>query len=625
MQTGKMSTAGTYVLVFSMLVLGAVSVQATEEFADPLGGASERQLSELAAAKKEAPLKRVAGDDELIARLPEDTTPTFEIRRVQLSGNTLLSDAELLGALPVVYYAGTKNAGEPSDHLYDFRALGQVVAEPGTARTVSARTIRGLTQYILSIYTKRGYAGIYVYVPSEAFGENKELKQGILPITIVEAKVSDVGVTSYNIQGEPVEKGWLKRSVLLDWSPIKEGQVARRKELDELVNLLNLNPDRYVSAVVSKGDEPDSLAVEYNVYEANPWHFFAQVDNAGTKDRQWTPRFGVINTNTLGFDDTLTLIYQTPLDKRAGDEFSAYGSYDFPVMGPRLRLNLFGGYNEFDIDGTGDIDFLGRGHFYGGTLRLNVLQHKGWFFDVTGTLSHLTSKLTPSLFPKELGSDVDIDQWGVGVELYRRDDMTDTRFALQRFASFDGSGDRELGLARAGAKSNFSIYTAAANHSRYLDADKIQNLSGSFRFITADERLHPSQMTAFGGMYSVRGYDEYEIIGDGGILASIQYEYDLVRHAQARRAQGAELTENNRKPFVRKFAPLAFMDYGQARIQDAGPHEHTDQELCSVGIGAKLELGDNFTGVIYYGYPLIATADTREGKGRINVGFLWRF
>ena len=41
-------------------------------------------------------------------------------------------------------------------------------------------------------------------------------------------------------------------------------------------------------------------------------------------------------------------------------------------------------------------------------------------------------------------------------------------------------------------------------------------------------------MTAFGGMYTVRGYDEYEIIADGGILTSIQYEYDLVQAEKAR-------------------------------------------------------------------------------------------
>jgi hemolysin activation/secretion protein len=102
---------------------------------------------------------------------------------------------------------------------------------------------------------------------------------------------------------------------------------------------LNLNPDRYVSAVISRGDDPNSLAVEYRVYEANPWHFFVQADNSGTEDIQWAPRFGVVNTNLLGFDDKLTAVYQTPLDSDMGDQYAVYGSYDFPIWGPKLRLN----------------------------------------------------------------------------------------------------------------------------------------------------------------------------------------------------------------------------------------------------------------------------------------------
>jgi len=50
-----------------------------------------------------------------------------------------------------------------------------------------------------------------------------------------------------------------------------------RKKLDDFVNLLNLNPDRYVSTVVGKGEEPNTLGVNYGIYEANPWHYFIQV------------------------------------------------------------------------------------------------------------------------------------------------------------------------------------------------------------------------------------------------------------------------------------------------------------------------------------------------------------
>jgi len=590
-----------------------------------------REKEEAAAkAKQEAIEKTKAKLQEEIAKLtlPEDTSPRLTVKEVRISGNTLISTEELLKDIPAIYNASDKPLHEAeSGYLFDFRVLQDIIAQPGQRREVSTRTVQGFTQYLLSVYQDRDYAGIYVYVPSEALRKGRKLHDDVLSVRILEATVTKTTITHYNPENEMVEEGYLVDSAVSDWSPIKAGTTANQKELDDFVNLLNLNPDRYVSAVISKGIEPNSLAIGYNIYEANPWHWFIQVDNSGTKDRQWTPRVGLINTNLLGIDDTFTAMYQAPWESDIDKNYSLYGSYDFPLLGPWVRLNIFGGYSQFDISPqTGGIDFLGNGDFYGGTLRYNVLQIDKWFFDVTGTLSHERSKVTPSLFPDFLGTDIKMDLWGWGADIHHRDDMSDTSLTFNRIDSFGGSDATEFGLARTNADPDFSIYTTAANYSQYLDDDKIQRASGSFRWITSDKRLVPAKMTAFGGMYSVRGYDEYEIITDGGILASAQYEFDLVAYDKSQdiyENESEETEEENQ--FIRKLAPLVFVDYGLAKIEEPLATEDTDQELCSAGAGILVELGDNFSGAVYYGYPLIETNDTRTGKGRLNVGLMLRW
>ena len=572
-------------------------------------------------AKPTAPAR--ADAESLIAKLPEDTTPRFQINQLRFSGNSLISDETLLSGLPDVYDA-TPQKGTVGMFLYDFRPLKAIAAQPGTAVEVSARSIQGLTQYLLGFYQKRGYAGIYIYVPAEAFEPGKELAQGILPIRVLEAPVSSVGSAYYDVNNKPAEKTYLREDVLHAWSPVKPGAVANRREMDEYLNLLNLNPDRYVAAVVSQGAEPNSLDIQYRVYEANPWHFFVQIDNSGTKDIRWTPRFGVINTNLLGYDDRLTAIWQSMPDSTWNDEYAVYGSYDFPIFSPRLRLNLFGGHNEFDIAG-GDINFLGRGSFAGGTLRYNLFQMDKWFFDLTGTLTHDESKVTPSEFPDFLESDVHLTMWGWGAQLHRTDDMTDTLLSLNRMSTLDGSHRSEFGLSRIDAHRDVAIYNFTARHSQYLDLNKVQRASAAFQWILPNKRLAPVKMTSFGGMYTVRGYNEHDTIADGGLLGSLQYEYDIIRKAQVEEYAAGTANEGLRKPFVRKIAPLVFADYGLARIEDPLPSEERDRELASVGGGAIVELGDNFTGTVYYGYPLIATEETRSGKGRLNVGLLFRW
>ncbi|MHC4270971.1 MAG: ShlB/FhaC/HecB family protein, partial [Planctomycetota bacterium] len=274
-------------------------------------------------------MKRKIGD-ALIETLdmPVDTSDTYNVKDLQVSGNTLVTTAELLQEMPMVYNASNLPLSEaPSLMLFDLRSIYDVVLEPGEIHEVSVRTIQGLTQYFLSVYQQQNWDGIYVYVPQDSLVEN-QLVDEILQIEILEAPISSITVNSYEPNQVRATEPYLKSSTILKWSPVKVGEVADQKALDDFVNLLNLNPDRYVSAVVSKGVTPKSLSVDYDIYEANPWHWFVQIDNAGTKDRQWNPRIGVINTNLLGIDDTFTAVWQSAWDKTVDEEYAIYGSYD---------------------------------------------------------------------------------------------------------------------------------------------------------------------------------------------------------------------------------------------------------------------------------------------------------
>jgi hemolysin activation/secretion protein len=572
---------------------------------------------------------KVRPEDIEKLNFPEDTTPMMTVKEVQIKGNTLISTEELLSNIPSVYNASSAPLLKAnSADLYDFRTLCDIIDNPGQPRKISARTIRGLTQCILSIYRNKGYSGIFVSVPPEAVS-GRQLRNDILLVNVTEAPVVSVTTSYFTPDNEKVEpeKGYLKESFLEEWTPTKVGEVGKEKELEDYINLLNLNPDRHISAKVSKGPEPNTLAVGYNVYEANPWHWFAQIDNAGTRDRRYAPRIGLINTNLLGFDDKLTVFHQAKWDKDFFDNYSIYGSYDIPVIGPKLRLRAFAAYSKFDVEGGAGINFLGHGWLYGGELRYNILQKDGWFLDLRSSLSYEESKVSSSIASSILGSKVDMLLWGLGVDLHKRTDMENTTISFDRVQNIGGSDQDSFWDsatttgARTNADKDFTIYTTSASHSRYLDPDKIHRLSGSFQWIVPTERLVPAKMTIFGGMYTVRGYKESGIVADGGILASAQYEFDLVKYDQSK---DVGKTKTDIKPFVRKLAPLAFFDYGRAKYKDRVPGEK-NEELYSVGPGGIVELGDNFMGVIYYGFPLKTTSTTDSHNGKVNFSLMLRW
>jgi hemolysin activation/secretion protein len=608
----------------------------------PVKTEAQLQMEKEAKAAEQVKAKQDLQVEQL--NLPEDDTPRFDVKELRINGNSLISTQELLKDLPLIYNASDEPLDQAqTDDLYDLRIIHELISNPGRTHRVSTRTMNGLTEYIVSVYQRHGYAGIYVYIPAHAVepGDKPRLKEDVLVVEVLEARVSDINVAykTYDPQllGEILyrdleegEKPILNESVIADWSPVKQGQVVNQRELDDFINLLNLNPDRYVSAIISRGTTSDSLGLRYDIYERNPWHFYVQADNSGSKERRWSPRLGVINTNLTGRDDRIIAIYQGPLDSHPAEPFiknySVYASYDFPVFTPRLRLNLYAGHSNFDLytDDAGGINFLGSGDYHGGILRFNVFQTAGWFFDVTGSLSHEESRISPSLGIK---SDIEMDLWAVGVDIHRSDDMSTTSLGFNRVESFDGSSKDEFNDSRTNSDPDFTIYTASAAHNRYLDIDKIQRVSGTFRMLTSNERLAQAKMTVFGGLYSVRGYRENEIVADGGILASAQYEYDLVKHFESEQKAGETEPEGMKaeKPWLTKLALLTFTDYGRAKTKDPIATDKRIQELNSVGLGIAATIGGHFDAGIYYGYPLRSTTDTDVGDGRWNFNLIYRF
>ena len=189
-----------------------------------------------------------------------------------------------------------------------------------------------------------------------------------------------------------------------------------------------------------------------------------------------------------------------------------------------------------------------------------------------------------------------------------------------------GSSANDFASARLNADPDFTIYNFGASHGQYLETSKVNRVSGSFRWIKSNERLAPAKMTTFGGFYSVRGYEEDEIVADGGMLMSGQYEFDLVKHSESieNREANSDQTQDN-KPWLRKLAPLAFIDFGRAKVKSPVVGERRVRELCSIGVGTIIEIEDNFSAGIYYGWPLRGTDETDNGDGRLHFSCVYRF
>lgn len=558
-------------------------------------------------------------------QVPADTSVKFVARELVIQGNSRVTTAEILKDMPDTYSASGKSLknAAPED-IYDLTSIRALAATPGEEHTITSRTIQGFTKYVVSLYHNRGIAGIFAGVPADQIEEGIRLKDQRLVIQVTEAVVSKVSVNLYNVDREKKDTSYMDLDIFKNWSPVKPGSMLNEKKVDDFVEQINQNPDKNVTATVARAQDSNSLELSYDLYERTPWHFFVQADSSGDDKRAWSPKVGFINTDVTGRMDRATILYQANVGD-PGNNYALFGSYEVPLWTPDLKLQAFAGYSEYDTNPSssgGGIFFNGRGYFYGSKLRYTLLQYDKWFFDVTGGAMYTKSKNTPNLFESELASDIHINYWTMGAELHKNDELSTTSIGWDRYTSFGGSSDEAFNQARLNTDRTYFYDVVTGSRSQFLDTNKVHRVLVSGRYIDPQERLTPSAMTTFGGLYSVRGYHEDEVVADGGFIGSFQYEYDLIAaFAKSEEIKG----QSPKKEFVRRLAPVLFTDMGRARILHPVPGEQQITEMSSWGTGLVTTLGDHFDGAVYYGWAMQSTEETNAGSGQWGASLLFRW
>ncbi len=108
----------------------------------------------------------------------------------------------------------------------------------------------------------------------------------------------------------------------------------------------------------------------------------------------------------------------------------------------------------------------------------------------------------------------------------------------------------------------------------------------------SDEALLSQERIAIGGIYSVRGYRENELVRDNGYSGSIELHYPIFSMSE---------------PFATNFTLVPFMDYGLG-----WNHEQQTDEIHSIGIGLNWQILKHIKAEIYYAHDLITAVDKAD-------------
>ena len=430
---------------------------------------------------------------------------------------------------------------------------------------------------------------------------------------------------------------WKKR--ISKRPPIKTYEAVERRRLEDYIDFLERRPGRSVAAVVKRWDGPISpdevgkdVALDLRVSDPDPFTLTLQTSNTGSASTdQLRAQFSLSHSNLLGRDDSFQMNIQGAGDDEILNNHAFFAAYDFPLWTPRLRVEIVGSISQFEtVTGIGGSvnPFIGDGVFSSLELSWNFFQYKKWFFDIfQATIFQKSNTVNPF----DIKSNINLLDGSAGLRIQQPNGKWPFSFTIGALHNFTEAlsltDDDQFEASRGSTLRGYTVYNARLQHTiPVFDWLSIHQVA-SFSF--SPYRLINSRQTVIGGLNTVRGYREFELLGDRGTYVATEAILNLFSYRD---------TFYNTSRFSFKIDVIpGFIDYGAIWVNDPILGETLNpgvgsefQDIYSFGTGLKLQFGSSVFGRMYWGYAMqdagdVPEEDTQSGDSRFHFDLTIRF
>lgn len=379
--------------------------------------------------------------------------------------------------------------------------------------------LRRAADAVQRLYAEAGYGGVVAFVPPQQGNE-----AGVVMIRVVEGKISNVRVLGARFHTE--------ENVRASLPALQPGQTPRLRSVDTQIELANENPSKRVQVLLRPGSQPGDVAADLTVVDRSPQSFSITVDDTGNeRTGKWRGGFGWQHANVWGIDDVLSLQYQTSLTK-PGQVAVASAFYRHPVPGWMMVWDGYIAYSDVDAGtrdtAAGALSINGRGNLAG--LRAS------WLLPRWNEVDH---RVSLSLDRREYINQCDIDGLPNDVCGAAGRDVAVTPLSLDYALrsntpfswtlTFTALGNLKTGGSKASAedfaqqrpeaKQNFGSFRIGGSaQTDWSDWQFRARLAAQW----TKQALVTGEQFGLGGAASVRGYEEREVVGDKGVVGSLE-------------------------------------------------------------------------------------------------------
>ena len=487
-----------------------------------------------------------------------DSTVQFEVEEFQLEGNTVLKPAEL----ELVFR-------KYRDRLIGFAELLELETE------------------LTKLYTAKGYINSGVVVPMQ------DVSGGVVRLQAIEGTIETINVEV---------NGRLKESYVRSRLQRGTNEPLRIEELQEALQLLQLDPlIENINAELSVGAGRDRWNLNVAVNQENAFQPVLFVNNNRTPSVGSFQRGVELNyNNVLGYADRFSFVFR---DTDGSDDYDT--SYTVPVNSLDGTVGLRYRYVDSDIiEGIfEDADIESETDEFELTLRQPILrradsestQELALGFEFSRQTNEVTLQGQP--FP-DLSPGADDDgETKISALRFFQDWTKRTRkdvFAARSQFSL-GVDIFDATVNQGAPDGKFVAWRGQVQYLRQLKSSSNINLLLRSDIQLSGDDLVPLERFSLGGIESVRGYRQDDLLGDSGIFTSAEVRIPFYRW------------ENNQN----SLSAVPFVDFGTiwSNSDDRGFEEDT---LVSLGVGLRLDIFETLNARFDFGIPLINTEDNGD-------------
>lgn len=530
---------------------------------------------------------------------------------------------------PSEFDAAPQSTGDREFVIREFDVEGNTllskerVAEVLAKHKGDKKTIKDIDKVRLDLeraYHSLGYPTVIVVVPEQT------VESGTIRLEIVEGRLGSVLVTG--------NKYYSRYNILGKLPSLKIGKMLYEPTFVKELDALNANPDLKVAPLLKPGTEPGLVNMELRAKERMPFHIKLQADNQGPLT---TPRNRLVMdaqyTNLWDMDHILNVqTVQTPEDWGA---VQTYGmSYVAPLQWPNHLLSVYASKTSSTSAlsagslgvGGGEVSIAGNATVAGFRYSFPIYSSPKAVHQFSLGADFKRLEKTEATFPSGLGtavvlSPIQYTPLSVAYNAFLGDDWGATKLSATakgyaaivpggRKADFTGDPNDPFNKpgVRAGSTGNFAVVQGSIErlHDLPLGMNLLLHAAGQW----ASEPLVVTEQYFAGGLDTVRGYFQFESLGDHAIRGRAElttpelWPIPIDRFWQRRRSSDWEI----------KWRLASFYDAANLWISKPLPSQQDQFRLESVGWGLRVRMPKDVGTIrIDQGYALQDATATKRG------------